>query len=38
VTNLIIRRKPEFNFQPGDWIFINLPVISKFEWHPFTIS
>ena len=25
-------------FQPGDWMFINLPVISKFEWHPFTIS
>ena len=24
--------------QPGDWMFINLPVISKFEWHPFTIS
>ena len=38
VTQLIIRRKPEFHFQPGDWLFINLPVISKFEWHPFTIS
>ena len=38
VTQLIIRRKPEFNFRPGDWIFLNLPVISKFEWHPFTIS
>ncbi len=38
VTELIIRRKPEFNFQAGDWVFLNLPVISKFEWHAFTIS
>ena len=38
VTNLIIRRKPNFTFQPGDWVFVNIPEISKFEWHPFTIS
>ena len=38
VTQLIIRRKPDFHFQPGDWLFVNVPVISKFEWHPFTIS
>ncbi len=38
VTQLTIRRKMEFHFQPGDWIFVNLPAISKFEWHPFTIS
>jgi respiratory burst oxidase len=25
-------------FQPGMYMFLNVPVISKFEWHPFTIS
>ncbi len=38
VTELVVRRKPEFHFQAGDWVFINLPVISRFEWHAFTIS
>ena len=38
VTNLNIRRNKDFNFNPGDWVFINIPSISNFEWHPFTIS
>ncbi|KAG1714343.1 NADPH oxidase 5 [Nymphon striatum] len=38
VTHLVIRRSPDFNFQPGDYIFLNIPSIAKFEWHPFTIS
>ncbi|ETK75133.1 hypothetical protein L915_18228 [Phytophthora nicotianae] len=25
-------------FLPGMYMFINVPAISKFEWHPFTIS
>lgn len=25
-------------FQPGMYMFINIPMISQFEWHPFTIS
>ncbi|KAG2888186.1 hypothetical protein PC114_g18499 [Phytophthora cactorum] len=25
-------------FLPGMYVFINVPTISKFEWHPFTIS
>lgn len=25
-------------FQPGDYIFIQVPAIARYEWHPFTIS
>jgi len=38
VTNLIIRRPHNFNFSPGDWVFVKIPAIAKSEWHPFTIS
>ena len=31
--------KPErFKHSAGDWVFIKIPKISSFEWHPFTIS
>ena len=38
VTFLVIRRPPKFHFKPGDYIFINIPSIAKYEWHPFSIS
>jgi len=38
VTNLIINRPAGFNFNTGDWVFIKIPDIAMFEWHPFTIS
>ena len=38
VTQLTIRRPKGLEFHPGDWLFINIPTISTFEWHPFTIS
>uniref|UniRef100_A0A4W4FG40 NADPH oxidase, EF-hand calcium binding domain 5 n=1 Tax=Electrophorus electricus TaxID=8005 RepID=A0A4W4FG40_ELEEL len=38
VTHLVIKRPPFFHFKPGDFIYINIPVIAKYEWHPFTIS
>ena len=38
VTNLIIKRPHNFNFSPGDWVFVKIPAIAKSEWHPFTIS
>ena len=25
VTNLVIKRPPGFNFNPGDWVFVNIP-------------
>jgi Ca2+-binding EF-hand superfamily protein/predicted ferric reductase len=38
VTHLVIRKPPKFTFKPGDYIFINIPIIAKYEWHPFSIS
>jgi NADPH oxidase 1 len=30
--------KPSFLYQPGQYLFMNVPAVSKFQWHPFTIS
>ncbi len=30
--------KESFKYLPGQYLFINIPSISKFQWHPFTIS
>ncbi|XP_013406474.1 NADPH oxidase 5 [Lingula anatina] len=38
VTHLVIKRPDNFNFTAGDYIFLNIPKIATFEWHPFTIS
>jgi predicted ferric reductase len=38
VTQLIITRPPNFKFKSGDYIYVKIPQIAKFEWHPFTIS
>uniref|UniRef100_A0A1B6DLA4 NAD(P)H oxidase (H(2)O(2)-forming) n=1 Tax=Clastoptera arizonana TaxID=38151 RepID=A0A1B6DLA4_9HEMI len=38
VTHLVIKRPPQFDFHPGDYVFVNIPTIAKYEWHPFTIS
>jgi NADPH oxidase 5 len=38
VTNLVITRPKNFKFKSGDYIFINIPSITRTEWHPFTIS
>ncbi|KAG7375523.1 NADPH oxidase 4 [Phytophthora pseudosyringae] len=42
-TVAISMRKPSSfrrrqRFLPGMYVFVNVPKISKFEWHPFTIS
>lgn len=38
VTHLVIKRPIHFDFHPGDYVFVNIPAIAKYEWHPFTIS
>ncbi|CAG7821382.1 unnamed protein product, partial [Allacma fusca] len=38
VTQLTIKRPPNFEFAPGDYVFVRIPQIAKYEWHPFTIS
>lgn len=38
VTELVVARPPSFNYRAGDFVFILIPAISRFEWHPFTIS
>ncbi|XP_011699769.1 PREDICTED: NADPH oxidase 5 [Wasmannia auropunctata] len=38
VTHLVIKRPPNFHFHPGDYVFVKIPVIARYEWHPFTIS
>lgn len=30
--------KPSFKYKAGQWLFINVPEVSQFQWHPFTIS
>ncbi len=38
VSRLRVRRPERFTFQPGDYLFLKVPTVSRFEWHPFTIS
>lgn len=38
VTHLVIKRPSHFCFRPGDYVFVNIPAIAKYEWHPFTLS
>jgi NADPH oxidase len=30
--------KPSFKYTPGQWLFIQIPEVSKLQWHPFTIT
>ncbi|KAJ3137272.1 hypothetical protein HDU89_001853 [Geranomyces variabilis] len=30
--------KPSFAYKPGQYLFLNIPGVSHFQWHPFTIS
>ncbi|KAI9682971.1 MAG: hypothetical protein M1829_006407 [Trizodia sp. TS-e1964] len=31
-------RKPSMRYKAGQWLFINVPSISRHQWHPFTIT
>ncbi|CAH1257324.1 NOX5 [Branchiostoma lanceolatum] len=37
-THLVVSRPGNFRFRAGDYVYLNIPVLSGFEWHPFTIS
>ncbi|KZW02592.1 NADPH oxidase isoform 1 [Exidia glandulosa HHB12029] len=30
--------KPSFKYTAGQWLFIQVPDVSKYQWHPFTIT
>ncbi|UXI20577.1 protein ETHE1-like [Sarcoptes scabiei] len=38
VLRLVIRKPKFFHFVPGDFVYLNIPSITKYEWHPMTIS
>jgi predicted ferric reductase len=38
VTHLKIRRPETFRYNAGEYLFIRIPKIGHFGWHPFTIS
>ncbi|KAH9815501.1 NADPH oxidase [Melampsora americana] len=31
-------KKVGFQYLPGQWVFLQIPELSRFQWHPFTIS
>jgi NADPH oxidase len=31
-------QKAGFKYVPGQWVFFQMPEVSRFQWHPFTIS
>jgi NADPH oxidase 5 len=38
VTRLELACPPGFEPRPGDYAFLRIPHLARFEWHPFTIS
>jgi NADPH oxidase len=30
--------KPSFRYKAGQWLFLQVPSVSKYQWHPFTIT
>src|SRR3954466_6987115 len=30
--------KPSMKYKAGQWLFLNVPSVSKTQWHPFTIT
>lgn len=31
-------RKPSFKYKSGQWLFLQVPAVSAYQWHPFTIT
>lgn len=38
VVKLTIERPNGFHFLPTDYVFLNIPQVARYEWHPFTLS
>ena len=38
VTHLVISKPSHFQYSAGDYVFIQIPDLAAFEWHPFSIS
>jgi len=38
VTRVELECPPGFQQRPGDYAFLRIPHLARFEWHPFTIS
>jgi predicted ferric reductase len=38
VTRLEIQRPPDFDYAPGDYVFVCIPALARHEWHPFTLT
>ncbi|WP_161599260.1 EF-hand domain-containing protein [Reinekea blandensis] len=38
VTEVRFKRGRWFPFNPGDYIKVRIPVLSRWQWHPFTLS
>lgn len=38
MIHLVINKPRKFTYKPGDYIYINIPAVANFEWHPFSIS
>ncbi|KAL1213777.1 Ferric reduction oxidase 8 [Cardamine amara subsp. amara] len=35
---LILPKDPRLNYAPSSFIFLNIPLISRLQWHPFSIT
>jgi len=31
-------KKPSMKYKAGQWLFLNVPSVSRHQWHPFTIT
>lgn len=38
VTLLRFARPADFSYEPGDFVYVRLPAVARFEWHPFTLT
>lgn len=37
-VELVLPKDPRLNYAPSSFIFMNIPSISQFQWHPFSIT